>query len=118
MPIELPEGVWWLKKGMDEDLDRQVVGKAEDIIDAIKNRKFDQFFENVLETSRKQRAMEEKWETTGYEFLLGYGGPNIWFNTWDCEIEGYWGGNESRVKLPRDVCDAIDDYLNDIYGGS
>lgn len=106
------------RKVVDEQLEHQVRSHAEFVEKTLRDGRFDEFLDHVLDMSRKQawNPNKNKWETTGYEFCLAWGGPGIWFNTWDCEIEGHWSGSESRVKLPRDVCDAIDDYLNEIYG--
>lgn len=46
----------------------------------------------------------------GVRLLVAYGGPNIWVDTVNGEVRGYWGGDECRVWLDRDACDAIDAY--------
>lgn len=44
----------------------------------------------------------------GVRLLVACGGPNIWVDTVSGEVRGYWGGDEARVWLDRDACDALD----------
>lgn len=45
----------------------------------------------------------------GVRLMVACGGPNIYVDTVGGEVVGYWGGDEARVWLNRDACNAIDD---------
>lgn len=42
---------------------------------------------------------------------LGYGGPNVYINTRNGYIEGYWGGDSAQYPLEKEVWDFIDDEM-------
>lgn len=44
----------------------------------------------------------------GVRLLVACGGPNIWVDTVNGEVRGYWGCDEARVWLNRDACGALD----------
>ena len=46
--------------------------------------------------------------------LVAGGGPNIWVNLQDMNVEGYWGSD--RVIEPFIDEIGLDDYLEEIYG--
>ena len=46
--------------------------------------------------------------------LVAGGGPNIWVNLQDMNVEGYWGGD--RVIEPFIDNIGLDDYLEEIHG--
>jgi len=102
---------------VDLELRKHVESIAEEIESSVRKGRLGELLQGALELKRLQSLVSGKWETRGYELTMAWGGPGIWFNTWDCEVEGRWGLSEYRKKLPRDVCDEVDDYLNEIYGG-
>lgn len=50
------------------------------------------------------------------EYMLAGGGPNIYLDTKERAILGYWGGDTARYMLDRDVCDAIESDAAEMYG--
>ena len=50
----------------------------------------------------------------GAEILVAGGGPTIWVNLWDQEVQGYWGGD--RVNVPFSDNLGLDDYCEEMYG--
>lgn len=44
----------------------------------------------------------------GARVLLSFGGPNVWLDTADRELQGAWGGKRVNVYVPYEVCEAID----------
>lgn len=44
----------------------------------------------------------------GARILLTFGGPNIWLDTADRELQGSWGGKRVNLHVPYDVCEEID----------
>ena len=50
----------------------------------------------------------------GAEICTAWGGPNIYINTREAYIEGYWGYSEVRVPFSYDARDRINDYLDEL----
>lgn len=44
----------------------------------------------------------------GARVLLSFGGPNVWLDTADRELQGAWGGRRANIHVPYEVCEAID----------
>ena len=53
-------------------------------------------------------------EYRGAEILVGFGGPNIYVETRDCTVRGYWGGD--KVEHPFTDRLGLDDYCQEMYG--
>lgn len=51
----------------------------------------------------------------GVRILVACGGPNIWIDTFEGYVHGYWGG-EAKYPLRQSVIDAINDIFMDIAG--
>lgn len=47
----------------------------------------------------------------GVRLMVAFGGPTIWINTFDEEVQGFWGGDVVKVPIPRDTCAEIDGYF-------
>lgn len=50
----------------------------------------------------------------GARIMVAYGGPNIYVNTRTGVVEGYWGDERASVEIPSEVCEALDEYINEI----
>lgn len=48
----------------------------------------------------------------GVRILVAFGGPNIYIDTFDGAVRGYWGGTQS-YPLSDNVVDTINDYFED-----
>ena len=95
----------------------KIAKSHEEDIENIEN--VSEFLDNVLEIKRTQSLVNGKWETTEYELLLAFGGPNVWLNTsgyltvsWASTPLEYPLSKKARKKL-----EEIEDYLNEIWGG-
>ena len=49
----------------------------------------------------------------GCEIALALGGPNVYLNTRNREVEVYWGGKKAVADVLSTVCDYIDEYMED-----
>lgn len=47
--------------------------------------------------------------------LITFGGPNIWINTDDQQIQLFWAGDHETLWLPSEICNAIDDVMEEYY---
>ena len=52
----------------------------------------------------------------GARILLTFGGPNIWLDTADRELQGAWGGKRVNMYVPYEVCEAIDAAVEELTG--
>ena len=49
----------------------------------------------------------------GAEICVAWGGPNIYIETRDAYVRGYWGSTTVEVPFSYSVCDKINDIIND-----
>ena len=47
----------------------------------------------------------------GVRVMVACGGPNIWVDTFEKTVHGYWGGDEAIAYLTNDCCEKIEDVL-------
>ena len=47
--------------------------------------------------------------------LITFGGPNIYINTWDQEIQLFWAGDHETLWLPSEICNEIDAVMEEYY---
>ena len=47
--------------------------------------------------------------------LVAYGGPNIYINTWDEQVQLEWWSEKAVIDIPKDLCIAIDDFFEMVY---
>jgi len=94
-------------------VEREIDGIIEDI-EKVKDPA--DFIEDVLEIKRTQSLINGKWETLSYEFMLGFGGPNIYMDT-DGTIEYYFDkkliakvSSDKAIEKLRE----IEEWLNEV----
>lgn len=56
-------------------------------------------------------------EPTGYRIMVACGGPNVYVDTNDCEVQGFWWTDKAVSYIPSEVCSAIDDEFTELYWG-
>ena len=49
--------------------------------------------------------------------MIAWGGPNIYINTWDKKVELYWWNEHGEMWLTSDACDAIDEFVENMFVG-
>lgn len=52
----------------------------------------------------------------GARVWLTFGGPNIWLDTAEHELQGAWGGKRVNMFVPYDVCEEIDAAIEEYAG--
>ena len=55
----------------------------------------------------------ERHGLMGVRVMIACGGPNIWVDSFNEEVIGYWGASEIHVPLPRDVCYSITNHYEE-----
>ena len=58
----------------------------------------------------------ERYGLMGVRVMIAYGGPNIWVDSFNQEVIGYWGASEIHVPLPSDVCYSITNHYEECIG--
>ena len=56
----------------------------------------------------------DKQTLLGANILVGYGGPNIWVNTLDNVVKGYWGSDKATAHFVSNG--ELDDALEEWFG--
>ena len=46
---------------------------------------------------------------------VAWGGPNIYIDTWDKCVCGYWGADKVEYPMSFRAVEAVDNYMSDIY---
>ena len=47
--------------------------------------------------------------------LVAYGGPNIYIDTWDEQVQLEWCSKKAITDIPKDLCITIDEFFKTIY---
>lgn len=58
-------------------------------------------------------TINEDLDIVGVVICVGWGGPNIYVDTLQRVVRGYWGLDEHTVPLSDDICESIDDWAQD-----
>lgn len=92
---------------------------VQQIADTLESIKDSDFYEYEDDDDEDGRWYFEDIYNTDFIWRLGYGlmgvrvmvtcgGPNIWVDTFEKAVHGYWGGDEAVAYLTTDCCDKID----------
>ena len=92
----------------DEQLRRMCKAHAEEITD--KKISIDDLMESVLDIEWIT-FNDHKYKAA--RLLVAFGGPNVWVNLQDMNVEGYWGSD--RVIEPFIDEIGLDDYLEELH---
>ena len=47
--------------------------------------------------------------------LVAFGGPNIYIDTWACQVQLEWWGEHAEAHIPENLCRAIDEFFEMLY---
>ena len=51
----------------------------------------------------------------GARIAVALGGPNIYINTRDGYVQGYWGTDRAEAWIPSEICEEIDNIFEEYY---
>lgn len=51
----------------------------------------------------------------GVRLMVACGGPNVYINTWDNEIQLHWWSESGKAWLPHEVCEEINDIMQEYW---
>ena len=69
---------------------------------------FDDFYDvdYVVDSDKKYKACR---------VLVAFGGPNIYIDTWDGQVQLEWWGEHAEAHIPNDLCEQIDEFFEMLY---
>ncbi len=73
---------------------------------------FYDYFENALDIDY---IVNSSKEYKACRIMIAFGGPNIYVNTWDRQVELHWWTEHASFYLSNDACTAIDEYAEDYF---
>ena len=47
--------------------------------------------------------------------LVAFGGPNIYIDTWEKQVQLFWWSNTATADIPHELCEQIDEFFEAIY---
>ena len=59
-------------------------------------------------------VLDSNYDYVGCQLLVAFGGPNIWIDTQDQQVKGYWWGDNIIWNYYTDSV-GLDDYFREIY---
>lgn len=106
----------------EEDFQKEFQKTVDHIADTLEAIKDDDFFEFEDENDEKGIYYFDDTYNIDYIWRIGYGlmgvrvmvacgGPNIWVDTFEKTVHGYWGGDEAIAYLTDDCCEKIENSL-------
>ena len=93
----------------DEQLRRMCKAHAEEITD--KKISIDDLMESVLYIEWIT-FNDHKYKAA--RLLVAFGGPNVWINTLNGTVDGYWGCDKVQWGFSDEI--GLDDYLEELHG--
>lgn len=57
----------------------------------------------------------DKETLTAVRLMVACGGPNIYINTWENAVQGYWWGDTASAWIPYEVADEITEVFQEFW---
>lgn len=103
----------------EEEFQKQFQNTVDRIADTLEDIKDTGFYVFENEDDEEGTYYFDDTYNTDYIWRLGYGlmgvrvmvacgGPNIWVDTFEKTVHGYWGGDEAIAYLTDDCCEKIE----------
>ncbi len=58
---------------------------------------------------------DDKETLTAVRLMVACGGPNIYINTWENAVQGYWWGDTASAWIPYEVAEAITEVFQEFW---
>lgn len=75
---------------------------------------FYDYFENALDIDY---IVNSSKEYKACRIMIAFGGPNIYVNTWERQVQLYWWNESASFYLSMETCDAIDEWAESYFVG-
>lgn len=70
------------------------------------------YFDDVLDI---EYTISGNGDFLGCRLAVALGGPNVYINTREGEVQGYWGSDRASAWLPSEVCEEINAIFEELY---
>jgi hypothetical protein len=70
------------------------------------------YFEDVLDI---EYTISSSGDFLGARIAVALGGPNIYIDTREGEVKGYWGTDRAERWIPSEICEEIDGIMEEYY---
>ena len=91
---------------------RMLQGMRSDLYEAYEEGTLYDYLQDMLDVTYHIGA---SGDYLGAEIMLVYGGPGIYLDTRRRSLDLYWGGEESHISVASEVCDEIDEIMQEYY---
>lgn len=71
--------------------------------------------ERVMDALDVRYTVNSRGEFLGGAIAVTIGGPNVWVDTEDREVVGYWGGKKATAPLHFEAVDQLYDVLSEMH---
>ena len=75
---------------------------------------FYDYFENALDIDY---IVNSSKEYKACRIMIAFGGPNIYVNTWERQVQLYWWNESANFYLSTEACEAIDEWAESYFVG-
>jgi hypothetical protein len=70
------------------------------------------YFEDVLDI---EYTISSRGDYLGARIAVALGGPNIYIDTREGYVKGYWGTDRAERWIPSEICEEIDGIMEEYY---
>lgn len=73
------------------------------------------FWDYLADNYNERYILDGDGHIVGARFEVACGGPNIWVDAYEKEVQLYWGSSEATAGLSTDCCDKIIEFAIDYH---
>ena len=95
-----------------QDFQNEVIGIARDIEESAREGKIAEYFDEPLDV---KITIGGDLRYQSVEIAVALGGPNIYVDTSEGGVRGYWAGDQYFKRLDRYTLNKIDCYFEEYY---
>ena len=70
------------------------------------------YFNDVLDI---EYTISSRGDFLGARIAVTLGGPNIYIDTREGEVKGYWGTDRAECWIPSEICEEINNIMEEYY---
>ena len=70
------------------------------------------YFNDVLDI---EYTISSRGDYLGARIAVTLGGPNVYIDTREGEVKGYWGTDRANAWIPSEICDEINNIMEEYY---
>lgn len=87
------------------------------LVEAYNGEDFNEYVLDMLEGcyNIEYRISADRETVTSVEIMVACGGPNIYIDTKDREVQLRWWGSRADACIPNEVCEAINEIMHECF---